>query len=152
MATLDDPDVAQRRNQLAERMSAYLAGLEPREGVVEMAYAVDGKVRSARWFANHRIFDLVRPALANIAAVDALTAEAERDGASDSQAQPSPSSVVDFVREVNENRIKEKRDTGAANTNEYRESSNGYGSRTILKSPAAAASAGVTVSSDFLAK
>jgi hypothetical protein len=155
MATLDDPEVARQREALAAHVTAHFQSIDPNDGVVGLAYAVDGKVRAVRWFASHKVFELVRPSLANTAAVDALTAKAS-PSAQGPAPSPQPSDVVAFVREVQDKQVAEERDTRAGNKNEYKESANAYGSRTMLKSGPLAASAApgkpVPISSDFLAK
>jgi ARG/rhodanese/phosphatase superfamily protein len=155
MATLDDPEVARQREALAAHVTAHFQSIDPNDGVVGLAYAVDGKVRAVRWFASHKVFELVRPSLANTAAVDALTAKASPT-AEVPAPSPQPSDVVAFVREVQDKQVAEERDTRAGNKNEYKESANAYGSRTMLKSAPLAASAApgkpVPISSDFLAK
>ncbi len=153
MATLDDPEIARRREALAGRVTSHFQSIDPNDGVVGLAYAVDGKVRAVRWFASHQVFELARPSLTNTAAVDALTAKASGSGAGPSS-PPQPSDVVAFVHEVQDKQVKEERETRAANKNEYKESEQAYGSRTMLK-PAhvpAGAPKSVPLSSDFLAK
>jgi hypothetical protein len=152
MATLDDPEIARQREALAARVASHFQSIEPKDGVVGLAYAVDGKVRAVRWFASHQVFELARPSLANTAAVDALTAKAAGSTAETRPAQPSD--VVAFVREVQQEQVKEERETQAANKNEYKESGQGYGSRTMLKPAQAPAGApkSVPLSSDFVAK
>ncbi len=154
MATIDDPEVVVRRDALAGRVNAYLQSSAARDGIVGLAYAVDGKVRAVRWFSSHGVFELARPALTNTAAVDALTARAAQQPSANG---PTPaaqaSDVVAFVRDVENEQVREERDTHAGNKNEYRESGHAYGSRTILKSVRASAAAGtVPLSSDFIAK
>jgi hypothetical protein len=152
MATLDDPEIARQREELAARVTSHFQSIEPKERVVGLAYAVDGKVRAVRWFASHQVFELARPSLTNTAAVDALTAKA---AGSIAQVPPvQPSDVVAFVREVQDKQVKEERETQAANKNEYKESEQAYGSRTMLKPAHAPAGApkSVPLSSDFLAK
>jgi ARG and Rhodanese-Phosphatase-superfamily-associated Protein domain len=155
MATLDDPDVVRRREALAGRVTSHLQSIEPKDGVVGLAYAVDGKVRAVRWFASHQVFELARPSLVNTAAVDALTATAADPTPGGPKAAPgntTASDVLAFVREVQDKAVQEERDTRAGNKNEYKESPNAYGSRTMLKSAPAASAAPVPLSSDFLAK
>jgi hypothetical protein len=153
MATLDDPEIARQRASLADKLSTHLEDVEPSHDVVGLAYAIDGKVRSVRWFANHQIFELARPALTNAAAVDALTAKVERNGSAPPSTIVDAKAVVDFVEEVQHEQVKEERDTKAANKNEYRESAKAYGSSTMLKGGlGAGAPAAAPVSSDFLAK
>jgi hypothetical protein len=166
MATLDDPEIARQRETLANRVTSHFQSIDPNDAVVGLAYAVDGKVRAVRWFASHQVFELARTSLTNTAAVDALTAKASQPAggpqtapSNTSAAQgpvtpPTPDDVVAFVRDVQDKQVKEERDTLAGNKNEYRESENAYGSRTMLKSAPAAASAAkpVPISSDFLAK
>jgi hypothetical protein len=157
MATIDDPEIARKRASLADKVSTHLEDVEPSHDVVGLAYAIDGKVRSVRWFANHQIFELARPALTNAAAVDALTAKVERNGAAPASTVVDAKAVVDFVQEVQHEQVKEKRDTQAANKNEYRESEKAYGSSTMLKSGFGTGAGGppaaeAPVSVDFLAK
>jgi hypothetical protein len=155
MATLDDPEIARRREALASRITEKFQSIDPKESVVGFAYAIDGKVRAVRWFASHPIFELARTSLTNTAAVDALTAKASQPTTQGLVAAPQPSDVVAFMREVQESQVKEERDTFAGNKNEYKESAEGYGSRTMLKSAPAGPGAPkkpVPISSDFLAK
>jgi hypothetical protein len=137
-------------------VSQALSNGAPSDAVVGFAYAVDGKVRGARWFANHRIFELYRSTLANTAAVDALTAQAEAaaNGSPPVATPPvAPTAVSDFVVAIEEAKVKDARATRADNVNEYRETDKGYGSRTVAKPPAAApAAAPVDFSDDFIAK
>jgi hypothetical protein len=152
MATLDDPEITRRRDALAARIDARLQSIDPKDDVVGFAYAIDGKVRAVRWFASHRVFDLVRPSLVNTAAVDALTSKASRPATAEPAPPVQPSDVVAFVRQIQESPVKEERDTQVANKNEYRESAEGFGSRTLMKSRPGAAASAVPVSSDFLEK
>jgi ARG/rhodanese/phosphatase superfamily protein len=154
MATMDDGEVARKRADLASRVNLVLTAA-PSDPVVGFAYAVDGKVRGARWFANHRIFELYRPTLANTAAVDALTAQAEA-AASGQPRSPAPAvapaAVSDFVSGIEEAKLKDERRTQADNVNEYRETDKGYGSSTVAKPAASPAAPPVHFSDDFVSK
>jgi hypothetical protein len=154
MATLDAPDVQQKRLALVEKVSGFLATAPPNEKLVGFAYAIDGHVKGARWFASHTVFDLFRGQLVSGAAVDALTAQAERGGAPPPAAAPvKPESVVSFVDDVDKAAVTEKRDTAGSNSNEYRESKQGYGSKAFRKpSPAAPTAPKVPISQDYLTK
>jgi hypothetical protein len=163
LATLDDGDVAKHRAALAGRVLAFLGGVKPSKDVVGIAYAVDGRVRGARWFVNHTIFDLYRETLANTAAVDAITAVAARDPQKPAPTAASlalaPAAVDAFIHDVAATKVKAERDTQAANVNEYREGEKGYGSKTMFKpraaahAPAAAAPAkAIELSEDVLSK
>ncbi|MBN2191320.1 MAG: hypothetical protein JW751_00765 [Polyangiaceae bacterium] len=73
MATLDAPDVAAQRTALAGAVKEYLARGKAPEDLVGVAYAVDGRIKGVRWFANHSLFSLFEETLINTAAVDAVT-------------------------------------------------------------------------------
>jgi hypothetical protein len=159
LATLDDGEIARHRAALTARVIAYLKSVEPAGEVVGVAYAVDGRVRGARWFANHTIYDLYATTLANTAAVDAITAAAARGPGQPAQpaAAMTPAAVASFIEEVEASKAEAARDTTAANTNEYAQSSRAYGSRTLMKpakraadTPAAAPPAPVILSHDVL--
>jgi hypothetical protein len=157
LATLDDGEVARHRAALAAQVMGYLREVQPANDVVGVAYAVDGKVRGARWFVNHRIFDLYRTTLVNTAAVDAITAAANRDPQAAKAPVPAltPRAVTAFIEDIEAAKVKATRDA-AAGANEYRESARGYGSKAMMKMPAAAAAtaspAAVPISQDYLVR
>jgi hypothetical protein len=134
-ATLDDGEVAQHKAAMVERVLGYLRSVAPAGGVVGIAYAVDGRVRGARWFANHSIYDLYATTLANTAAVDAITAAASRGPGKPPPAAVAltPASVTSFIAEVEAGKVDATRETPAANTNEYQQSYRAWGSKTKLK-------------------
>jgi hypothetical protein len=135
LATLDDVEVAKHRAALATAVTSFLKSVAPGGEVVGIAYAVDGRVRGARWFANHAIYDLYASTLANTAAVDAITAAASRGPGAPVQAIASltPASVASFIEEVATAKVDAARETAAANTNEYKQSSRAWGSTTKMK-------------------
>jgi len=152
MATLDAGDVAARTTALATRIGQALDGVD-RAALVGFAYAVDGRIQGVRWFSSHRLFDLYRDKLVRTAAVDALTAHAERAAAQAAQFEgdwPAALDVKRFVDEVDAMALKERRATDAGNDNEYKESERGFGARTLLKG--SAAHKAMPVSFDYLAK
>ena len=161
MATLDDSEIVKRREALARQVTAYLAGVQPNGDLVGIAYAVDGHVRGARWFVNHTVFDLYRATLVNTAAVDAITASAQRDPTKPAPKIPdlAPAAVTSFIAGIEAAKVAEARDTAAANTNEYKETTAAYGSKTMMKPkkaagapPTAAPPPAVMMSSDYLSK
>ena len=161
LATLDDGEVGKRRLALSAQVVAFLQEVQPANDVVGIAYAVDGKVRGARWFVNHSIYDLYRTTLVSTAAVDAITAAATRDPSKPREpiAALTPRSVTQFIDEVEAGKVQAARDASAANTNEYRESARAYGSKTMMRpapaataSPAAPRAPAVRLSSDYLVK
>src|SRR5205823_1581083 len=143
----------------------YLEGVAPAGSVVGLAYAVDGKVRAVRWFANSAVFKMYQATLINTAAIDAITAQAQR-----APGQPPPpiaalgaDAVSKFIASVETARVDEARDTAASNVNEYQQSETAYGSKTLMKpkaamrapaagAPAAPAPSAVPISADFVAK
>jgi hypothetical protein len=162
-ASLDDQQLAASRAALAERLGAFLDGLEPQRDVVGMAYAVDGQVRGVRWFANHRLYGLYRTTLLNTAALEAITArEAEPAGATAPPPAATPEAVKAFVEEIEKAPVGEVRPMTGGNVNDYKESSKGYGAKAKMKTRAGTAAraegAGqssakpINISSDFVAK
>ena len=144
LATVDDDTIARRRAALSKSIQARLDTTEPRAAVVGMAYAVGGKVRGARWFANRRLFTLFQDVLSNTAAMDALDADPKAKNT-----VVGPEAVARFVKEV-ESAPPERKDTAADNVNEYKKAPKGWGSSTKLKrSPKAK---GASISKDYVAK
>jgi hypothetical protein len=145
-ATLDDGEVAGRTQALAAQLKNSLAAAEAQGNVVGFAYALDGEMRSVRWFASRRVFTLFKDSLVDAAALDALTRQA-RHGKRSAPEVPK-SKVGDLVQSVESARDTQRRDTEGANVNEYKEGGAGYGSKTRLKS----APSSRPLSEDYLAK
>jgi hypothetical protein len=144
MASVDAGDIVLRRGVLAQKVDAFLRTVSPAESVVGFAYAVDGKVRSARWFTSHKVFQLFRGTLLNTAAMEAITVQSQNAAAGKAFVPPPPvvpATVAGFVDEIQVARVKEERLTPAMNVNQLRQSDEGYGSSTMLKAPDAQPSA-----------
>jgi len=135
LASLDASDIAAKRAALASKVEGYFETIRPGDGVVGFAYALDGKVRSVRWFASHRVFQMFRSTLVNTAAMEAITAQSQAaaTGQPAAAAPVASGDVSKFVSEVESGRLKEQRSTPALNDNEFRESKSGYGATTVLK-------------------
>lgn len=144
MATLDAGDVGARKKELVHSIKQALDRAHSDKPLVGFAYAVGGAMRSARWFANGAVFELFRDSLVEAAALDELTARA---GGATTAAPAKAADVDRFVSDVETARRVERRDTQAANANEYKESAHGFGSKTRLKSRP-----GVSLSSDYVVK
>jgi hypothetical protein len=146
MATLDATDVVEARDAVASRVTARLGRVTPAGAVVGCAYAVDGRLKGVRWFANSRVFELFREVL--VRTLDAITARAGNAP----KAPPSlaPTVVKELIEAVDASEQKREQATAAENVNEYYFSGEGYGSRTRLK-PKAGRKA-VEVSSDCAAR
>lgn len=145
LASLDDRQLAGRRDAIAARINQRLSALPNRAHLVGFGYAVGGQVRGVRWFSSRALFDTFRGILVNTAAADAVMAE---DGARHESVPPA-SAVVRFVKEI-ERAKTEERATPAENANDYKKARAGYGSTTKL--PAAAAEPAPVISKDYLAK
>jgi ARG/rhodanese/phosphatase superfamily protein len=144
MATVDSRDVAAKRAALVQRMEARLRAAPSGDEIVGIAYAIDGKVRSARWFASHKIFELFRSTLISTAAMEAVTAQsvAANSGAPGAPVPTvAPDVVTRFLAEIQASPVKEERATPAMNVNDIRASSVGYGASTVLKAGAGGAAA-----------
>jgi hypothetical protein len=157
LATVDDPAITGQRRELAGQIDVVLGAVKPQEDVVGIAYAIDGDVRGVRWFAHHAVFELVRKKLVTGIAFDAIVARAEAEAqhrAPSTKPAPAPAAVDAFVKNVEDAAVKEQRDTAAGNVNEYKESSQAYGSKTMFKGASSkpGASPKKPVSSDFTAK
>lgn len=145
MATVDAGDVGARKQTLARGIQRALDEAPRDKHLVGLAYAVDGSVRSVRWFASSKVFGLFQKSLVDAAALDGLT---HKGTASPVNAAPAKAADVGlFVSEVESERTVQKRDTSASNANEYKESARGFGSKTRLK-----ARPEISVSSDYVSK
>ena len=147
MATVDAGDVAARKQTLAHGIQKTLDEAPKDKHLVGLAYAVDGSVRSVRWFANSKVFSLFQKSLVDAAALDGLTLQGQRMPTKAAPAAAKAADVGVFVSEVESERAVQKRDTSAANANEYKESARGFGSKTRLK-----VRPEISVSSDYVAK
>jgi hypothetical protein len=145
-ATLDDREVASRTKALAAQIEKSLSAADAAGPVVGFAYALDGEMRSVRWFASRRVFGLFRGSLVDAAALDALTRQAAHGRRT---APPVAKGKVGDLVESVEAATASERDTQGANVNEYKEGKAGYGSKTRLKSSAPSAR---PLSEDYLAK
>jgi hypothetical protein len=159
MATLDDAEIAKQRVALAKDIETFLDGVKPPGDVVGVAYAVDGQIKGARAFAHSRLFKMFQSKLAQSIALEALTARAEAAQAGKpafSGAAPPASGVDVWMKDIEAQSVREKRDTAAANENEYKESDRAYGSKTMMKpkaaTPGAPPAPARAISVDFLAK
>lgn len=156
VASVDDATLGKQRADLAAKIDAALATVKPEGELVGVAYAIDGDVRGVRFFAHHNVFQINRKKLLHGIALESLTAKAEAEARGTSvvaKPAPAPAAVETFVKSVEAERVKEARDTSAANVNEYKESAKAYGSKTMMKaSPKRAAPPATPVSSDFTAK
>ncbi len=133
-ASLEDGEIAAARAALAQKVGAFVDGIDPQREVVGIAYAVEGKVRGVRWFANHALYGMYREALFNTAALEAITAERAAGGPPKAAAPPpTPEAVKAFIDEIDRAQVTEERPTLGENVNAYKESKGGYGSASTLK-------------------
>jgi hypothetical protein len=154
VAAVDDQAIAEQRTRLAQRIQATLDAVSPQDDVVGIGYAIDGEVTGVRWFAHHKIFVMHENKLVNGIALEAITAQAEARAAGrppSAKPAPTPGSVDSFVKRVEAVTATSERDTPAANVNFYKESSDAYGSGTMLKPPSPGARP-TPVSKDFTKK
>lgn len=155
MATIDDAAIAKERADLVVRIDQVLDAVVPKTDVVGVAYAIDGDVKGARWFAHNKVFELARKKVVASIALDAITARAEAKAAGrapSTKPTPPPSAVDAFVKDVEAQAVKESRDTPAANVNEYKESAESFGSKTMMKGTMGKPASKKPLSSDYLKK
>jgi hypothetical protein len=148
LATFDDPTIKAKLDELARKVIAELRARSNAQELIGLAWAVDGRVQGVRYFAHHRVYDLVSDKLASAVAVDLLTAEAAGP-AQAGVATPGADEVFRFIDEV-EVGDAELRKTSGANDNVYRESKRAWGSKTVLK--AKAGKADLPLAYDFVSK
>jgi hypothetical protein len=143
-ATLDDKRVAAERSALAAEVKKLLAA-RPQEQLVGIAWAVDGKVRAARWFMSQKLFSMYRDSLVDTAALEAVTARqaARAAGKPTVTREVTAQAVVAFVREI-DRVASEKKATAADNVNEYRKGAKGAASRAMMRPAPKAPPAPVT--------
>jgi hypothetical protein len=98
LATLDDAAIERQLLPFASELRARLAAVEPQGQVVGFAYAINGKLRGARWFAHRKIFELFRDALTSTAALEALTAQPDKAP----KKALTPADIVARLKEVDD--------------------------------------------------
>ena len=155
MATIDDAAIVKERTALVAQIDGALATVTPQTDLVGVAYAIDGEVRGARWFSHHKVFELARKKVVASIALDAITERAAARTAGrppSTKPTPAPAAVDAFVKNVEAQAIKEQRDTPAANVNEYKESADGFGSKTMMKGAAGKPASAKPLSNDYLKK
>ncbi|HEY1691196.1 MAG TPA: DUF6569 family protein [Polyangiaceae bacterium] len=144
LATVDSADIVAQRAALTEKVEGYVAEVQPSADVVGFAYAVDGKVRSIRWFVDRKVFLMFEGVLAGTAAMEAITSQAETKAGGKPPPPAAPltqADVTKFVADVQKGAVKETRSTPGLNDNTMRESKEGYGASTTFKPSAAQPSA-----------
>ncbi len=138
-ASLDDREIGAMRAGVAQKIAAFVDTLAPQREVVGIAYAVEGRVRGVRWFANHDLYAMYREILFNTAAVEAITAQRAWATAGGQPRvrvpPPTPEAVKAFIGEIDAAPVGEERPTSGQNVNAYKESKRGYGSTASFKSP-----------------
>ncbi len=139
---LDDPALRGRVAALTAEARAALAAAPEAERQVGFAYAVGGKLRGVRWFANRDAYGLFRDALLEAAALDALTAAPPERGVEGGRAPPL-TEVASRVRSVDAAPAV-ARATHAANVDTYKTGGSGAGSALRL-----AAAGTAPLSSDY---
>jgi hypothetical protein len=97
-ATLEDAALSKRRDALAARVVEYLHAQPMSENLVGMAYAVNGKVRSVRTFANGRLFARFQETLSRGAAFEAIARRSRAKKRSKGSETTRQEQVVSFVR------------------------------------------------------
>lgn len=148
VATLSDKEVSRKRNDIADKLEGYLSDLGKPGSVVGLAYAVDGKVRGARWFINADVYRKFKATLVNTMATEAITAQAEAKGNGRRMVTTKvpASQVQEFISDLQKTAVKERKRTRALNENAYKENSEGYNSDCFMDGT------DTPVTSDFLMK
>jgi len=118
MATLDADDVKSERRKLSASAAKALGAAPSQKQVLGVAYAIDGQVRGARWFASRQLWEQHRDKLLETAALEALLAETK-----DKPKKVAAKQVRDFVDGVGRSAVHSKKKRAkAVNTNLYKKS------------------------------
>ena len=136
LASIDDAPLTANRDALADRLARALGTVTPQDSIVGFAYAIDGEIKGARWFAHHALWAMHEKKLLRSIALDAAlaSAEAKAQGKIVTMGPPPKTQAVDaFLAGIDEQKVVEERDTTAENVNEYKESPKAYGSKLKLK-------------------
>jgi len=158
LASVDDVALSKERDVFAARLEGSLAGANANDALVGFAYAIDGEIKGARWFGHHRLYAMHAKKLLRSIALDAALSRAERKLRGQPIVEgppPATSAVEEFLAGVDQQVIKEERDTKGANVNAYKESPKAYGSKMMLKSGSGKAASSATakaLSADVTAK
>ena len=118
MATLDADDVKAERRKLSASAVKAIDGAPSQTQVLGVAYAIDGQVRGARWFASRQLWEQHRDKLLETAALEALLADTK-----DKPKKVAAKQVRDFVDNVGKSAVHStKKRAKAVNTNLYKKS------------------------------
>jgi len=151
MATLDNVELRRRRQKLLAQLTAGLGRMPHPRRIVGLAYAVEGRVRSVRWFFNRAVFLKFQKVLLTTAALEGLTARARARRRGAPAGRPVVAAVGDvtaFIRSFAQPTRRKRRATDGLNDNYYRGNARGNQSITVLRSEGA----DNPVSVDFSAK
>jgi hypothetical protein len=158
MATLDDRELVQKRQDLGRKVVDYLDRVPVEPNVVGMAYAIEGKVRAVRWFFDRKLYHQYRETLIQTAVADGIEAEAlaTQAGRPPSDAACAPGAVASFVNQVDSS-AKQVTETAADNTNAVQQSDSAWGNEVMFKEGKGGGKGGgaakkKAVTRDFLAK
>ena len=118
MATLDANDVKAERRKLSASAAKALDGAPSKAQVLGVAYAIDGQVRGARWFASRQLWEQHRDKLLETAALEALLAAPKGK-----PKKIAAKDVRDFVDEAGRSKVhSRKKRPKTVNTNLYKKS------------------------------
>lgn len=128
-ASVTDPKLSQERDAIAEKVVAALDARPVAENMVGLAYAVNGEVRTVRYFANNKLFSMFREQLTKTAALEALTARNGTPKAKGLNDELTPADeVASFVIAIRDNPDNvTDREGPEGNSTRYYHSARGYG-------------------------
>jgi len=133
MATYDAADLAGQRTKIAGAAAILLNAKPETHRVLGIAYAVNGQVRGARWFASRELFEQHRDVLLQTAAMEALTSGTSGPAGGDRPAVTA-TEVRSFIEAVATSEVKARKATNAENANVYKESRDAYGAEARIES------------------
>jgi hypothetical protein len=151
MASLDDPELTQRRGAMAGQATRALAAVKHPTQLVGVAYAVDGEVLGLRWFAGPKLFDLYRDALLETAAFEAITAQARAKAAGEQvkKTAAKASDVSAFVTRMENEGVAERTER-KGQVGAKKKTDAGYASELVLQPASASPGQPAPVTKDFL--
>jgi hypothetical protein len=147
-ATLDDAVITQQRMAIADRITVFLNGIKDKQRLIGIAYGLDGRPRSVRWFASPALFGFFQETLVNTTAFDAVTAALQKTTPSAPAPVLTSAGFASWVSGIRSTPPVERRQTEAGNVNVVWRTDAGYGSETLRMVKGKP----VAVTADFLAK
>jgi hypothetical protein len=147
-ATLDDAVITQQRMAIADRISLFLNGIPDKQRLIGIAYGLDGRPRSVRWFASPALFGAFKETMINTTAFDTVTATLQKTATPAAAQALTAAGFASWVNGIRATQPVERRQTEAGNVNVVWRTEAGCSSETLRRLRGKP----VAITADFLAK